>query len=274
MSPLRFGRSGNGGGGGGDGSANVRTVARAGLSLRNFVDLLLPTRPDVGLAVAPGPVTVTSPVSGGAAVTTTATATASTTARGGSRVATSAVAAPVVPVQAGGARLGRFRVDWSRDAGASGAVQTSLGGRSDWQNPTNAQGQRNGTVSTISGSALGPRGGALLFAFADFAGKDALTITSVQVRFYVSQSGTILNNGNLRLVATPGWVAAQSETITSNVDNLVAPRVFTFAVPAAASNMNSFTARVEFEAGIAETFSAQVDSVQLVVSGFLQETPA
>lgn len=87
---------------------------------------------------------------------------------------------------------------------ANAVTETNRGGRTDWTNDSNATGAVNGTTATIAGSAAGARGGQLEFDFPNFPNKDSLTISSVAVDFYVSQSGTIANNGLLHLRTSVG----------------------------------------------------------------------
>lgn len=169
------------------------------------------------------------------------------------------------------ASITQLTIDYSRTPGAASVVETQVGGRTDWTNDASATGLPDGSNATIAGNLLGARGGQLEFSYADFTDKDMLDVSSVVLRFYVSQSGTLLANGSLQLkwrkVSTDSWTVL--ETITGNVASLSTPRVFdvtssyTAPVP---SDLNGIETAVSFSAAVAQTYTAACDAVTLSVA--------
>lgn len=258
-----------------DDQPDARNIAVAGGRLRHLVNLLLPTPARSGATVRPGPIAVDFAVGSGAAVTTAVDGTASTAAAAGATVATAVDGTPATVDARAGARLGRFRVDWERDAGADTVVQAAVNGRSDWQDVANAAGDPDGVTATIAGNALGARAGDLQFGFADFSGKDDLDLDQIRLVFHVAQAGTTLGNGDLQLrwrrTSSHPWEVL--ETITGNVDSLAGGRAFDLPDQALVSNLNGFQASVRFTADLGQIYTAQCDAVRLAADGHLEETP-
>lgn len=149
--------------------------------------------------------------------------------------------------------------------GASTA--TSTGGNAV-TNPANAQGLRNGTVATGAGNALGARAYQLNLAYPTITGKAELTITAAELRFYISQTGTALNNGGLKI----GWSStsrayAQTNAFAANIDNLTTPVVVPITgVPLTFAEMASIVARINHDTAVLNTSAFSCDAVELVVT--------
>jgi hypothetical protein len=79
------------------------------------------------------------------------------------------------------------RTDRAYDPGGSSVTQLAAGGRSDWASIANSTGRSDGVNATLAGSALGVRAGDLRLPFS-LPADDTLTITQVQLRFWVTQT--------------------------------------------------------------------------------------
>ena len=69
---------------------------------------------------------------------------------------------------------------------------------SGWTNPNNATGAPNGSNATVSGSLISGVDATLDCVHDAVGTKDPLDIDKVELRFYASQTGTLLGNGDLR----------------------------------------------------------------------------
>lgn len=114
----------------------------------------------------------------------------------------------------------------------SGSNAVANVGAFAWTNPANAQGLNTVTsTATMAGDVAAARNGVLQALYANFTGKSDLAISLVRLHFYVSSSGTVANNGNLRLYwradgATTFAGATLLEAITGDVSSLSTPRTF------------------------------------------------
>lgn len=181
---------------------------------------------------------------------------------------------PAKAQPANGAKIARIKYDLTHRSGSNSVTQTAVGGRSDWANITNAQGKHDGSVAQIVSNTLAARGGRLDCGYADFVNKTPLTITSVKLNFYVSQSGTLLNNGSMRLQYWNGSSIVTLETITGDVSSLTTPRTFDLtSVINTWALLNSLIAYVEVSYGAALTqITGQCDAVELEVIATATDT--
>lgn len=254
------------------GTTNWRATAGAGFS-HNTRATVSPTSAPAGFDVDIAPFSVRSPQPAGFSQTITgATGTAAQlSAPSGFSHNTNATVSPVAAPGGFDIIQATYTVDGAYPTDA--VSETAVSGRTDWANDANATGPVNGTTATIAGNAAAARGGRLDFDFPNFPNKASLTVTSVAVDFYVSQSGTIAGNGDMRLLTDTGGAGfVIRETITGDVSNLVTPRTFTVTGITAFSQLDSFRAAVRFEATIGETQTAAVDAVVLRVTASATET--
>lgn len=155
------------------------------------------------------------------------------------------------------------------DYGSNAVGEDAINSRTDWANDANAVGKRNGTVAQIVSNALGARSGRLKLFYADFPDKADLVITGVFLDFYVSQAGTVLNNGNMILKWSRDVNLVTLQTIVGDIEAKTTP--LTFDITAATTwdwtKLNFMQAYVEvaFPAAVT-TITGQLDAVQLRVT--------
>ena len=171
------------------------------------------------------------------------------------------------PEAQGAAEIVQITYDLVHTSGANSVTETAIGGRTDWTNDTNATGVRNGTNASIAGNAAGVRGGQLEFGFADLVNKAELAITSVTLKFYVRQAGTVLNNGDLKLKwRKDAGAFVVLETVTGDINDLAAGRSFDISASITGwSDLDALQAAVSFEAALGELQTADCDAVEVVI---------
>ena len=213
--------------------------------------------------------TLTTPVTPALAFSQTVAGTATRTVA--PTVATTAVATMQAANLASAFEIVQAKYDLTATRGASTA--TSVGPNA-FTNPTNAQGLANGTLASGAGNALGARTYQLNLAYPAITGKDELTITAAELRFYISQTGTALNNGGM----TIGWSStsrayAQTNAFPADVNYLTTPLVVPVTgVPLTWAEMASIVARVNHVTAALNTSTANVDAVHLVVTATRTDT--
>lgn len=228
-----------------------------------------------GLVASLAPLSITVHESAGAVVTGKNTlAPAKPTGVAGLAASNKQSGTPSKPLPVNGAKIAQIKYDLTHRSGSNAVTQSAIGGRSDWTNIANAQAKHDGSVAQIVSNTLGARGGRLDCAYADFVNKTVLAITSVKLNFYISQSGTLLNNGSMLLRYWNGSSIVTLETITGDVSNLTTPR--TFDVSAAINTwalLNSLIAYVEVSYPLAVTqITGQCDAVEVEVVAALTDT--
>jgi hypothetical protein len=146
-----------------------------------------------------------------------------------------------------------------------------VNGRNDWTTPANAAGPRNGTLASFAGNALAARSGGVEVDLPALPNKTALVITAVELRFYVRQAGTALDNGTLRMgyrTSTGSRVVLGART--ANVDALTVPVVFdlTGVVGGSWTAFGTVLAGAWAEASTPalNAHTADLDAVELVVT--------
>lgn len=156
-------------------------------------------------------------------------------------------------------------ISLTHNSGATAVAQSAVGGRSDWAATGNAVGMAsNASVATFAGNTLAARGGQLDLDYVDFANKQSLTITKVELRFYVAQAGTVLGNGTLQLKWSKGGAQLLLEAITGNVDNLAAPRVHDITNQITSWNdLNALKSHVSTSTPGGNTHTASLNAVQV-----------
>jgi len=175
---------------------------------------------------------------------------------------------PPGPPVAGGVEIVRTTFDLIGRYGAATVTNTTVAGAA-WVNPVNAQGQADGVLSTHGSNALAAQDAYLDFTPPAVTGKDALTLTKVEVRFWVFQGGTALSNGSLRLTTGTSANPAEVEHLhaTGNIDFLTVP--FTVDVTArfpTFASLSGLRARVRHLTPIASTITGSADAVELVIT--------
>lgn len=201
----------------------------------------------------------------GVRVNARAEGTTSASQKAGTNIAGRTSGTASKPQQTPGARVVRTSVVLVHESGAASVTESA--GSGDWANEGNTTGKQDGTTATISGSASASRNRTLTYEYANFTDKGALTIRKVELRFFVSQSGTALNNGFLELrwglVAVP---ITTLETITGDVSNLSTPRVFDITSGITSwSDLDNVRTAINFQSSIGELYSAAVDAVHLYI---------
>ena len=225
----------------------------------------------LGVGVAAGQAVATLRTSTTAALAVTPTLTGTIKPTLVPTLAVAAVATGQVATLAASLELVQARYDLTATRGA--ATATSVGANA-FTNPTNAQGLANGTLASGAGNALGARTYQLNLAYPTFTGKDELTILAAELRFYISQTGTALNNGGM----TIGWSStsrtyAQTNAFPADVNHLTTPLVVPVTgVPLTWAEMASIVARVNHVTAALNTSTANVDAVHLVVTATRTDT--
>lgn len=172
------------------------------------------------------------------------------------------------PAQTPGFDIVRTVVQLVSNRAASGVTEEAVGGRTDWANDANATGPANGTTATIAGNALGARGGRLRLTYPASANKTALTITKVELRYFVTQAGTTLGNGTLQLGYRLGAGAdVVLAAITGNIAALSPPQAFdiTGVVAGSWATIDQISTWALFNAALLNTSSAALDAVVIYI---------
>jgi len=140
------------------------------------------------------------------------------------------------------------QIQWNLTSRKGSNTVTTAG--SNWVNPTNAQSANNAVLATFNGDTLVTHDGTLQLAYTDYTSKTTLVISLVRLHFYVSTSGTTLNNGDLRLQYNIGASDVLLEQITGNV--AMGARVFdiTAAIAGDWSKLDALVAKVRGRTGL------------------------
>ncbi len=250
------------------GAANYLRTIVAAIATSTVTTLRAAT---IGAAVAVTQTVATLRTSVTAAVTVTPFAEGTVKPALAPSVAVATVATAQVAAATAGLELVQTRYDLTATRGASTA--TNAGGNA-YSNPTNAQGLANGTLASGAGNALGARSYRLDLAFPTITGKEELTITAAELRFYISQTGTALNNGGM----TIGWGStsrtyAQTNAFPADVNHLTTPIVVPITgVPLTWAELATVVARVNHVTAVLNTSTVNIDAVHLVVNATRTDT--
>jgi hypothetical protein len=110
------------------------------------------------------------------------------------------------------------------------ATATNVGS-DDWANIANAQGNPNGSSATRVGQAFATTSAELRGQHASIPYNSDINISLVQLKFYVAQAGTVLNNGGLELAwrsnSSSPWTTLV--TYAGDVDFLTTPDIYTLS---------------------------------------------
>lgn len=152
---------------------------------------------------------------------------------------------------------------------------TSIGADA-WTNLTNAQGAANGASATRAGQVLSTTSAELRGQFQSIGLKESLNLSKVELRFYVAQAGTLLNNGGLALDYRKGSSGAWTNliTYTDNQNFISSPRVFDMtAIAPTWADAKALEVRVAVTLGIATSgVTCSVDAVDLHLEASLIDT--
>lgn len=184
------------------------------------------------------------------------------------------------PIGIPGGRIVQTKVDLVQTVNATSVVQTAVGGRSDWaliSSSTGVPDSDNGLPPTtptncanIAGSLLTAIGGRLDLSYAATAGKTTLTITKVELLFYVRQNGTALNNGNLITQWSKGGAPITLQTITGDVNNIGTPIIYDITASIATwAEIDLIKTYASFSVASTNLTTANVDAVQRRVTATL-----
>lgn len=134
---------------------------------------------------------------------------------------------------------------------------------SDWTNPDDATGRRDGQSASIASDVALPKDGTLALSYAAFQ-SPSLVIVSVKMRFYVAQAGTATANGGLELYDGDTLLQA----ITGDQDALTAPIEFDRTSNYGTwASLDGLQAKVRFNVGLVTLGQvvARVDAVEVEV---------
>lgn len=150
-------------------------------------------------------------------------------------------------------------------------------GADNWTNVTNAQGDpASAGNATRSGQLLASTDAQIRGIVNDInTSKDVLNIDLVEIRYYVQQSGTTLNNGGLeldwRLGTSGGWTNLATYTNDQNFLTTPDAHVITGSI-SSWTNIRDVEVRVRFNVGTATNLvNAACDAVELHVEASLVE---
>lgn len=151
-------------------------------------------------------------------------------------------------------------------------------GPDNWTTPNNATGAPDNADATRAGQALASTDGNLRLNYADFTGGiETFTISLVQLRYDVIQSGTVLNNGGLHLeyrLAVGAWTSLAIYTGDVNFD--ASPDVYdiTAAVGGDWTKLNTLEVRVRAVLGVGTALvTCSCDAVEVRVVAQKVVTP-
>lgn len=154
------------------------------------------------------------------------------------------------------------------------ATATNIGA-DNWNSITDAQGASDSSSATRSGQTLSATDAELRLQFDLIEKKDALNIDGVKLHFYVSQSGTGLNNGGLsldwRIGSSGPWTTLA--TYTNNQNFMTTPDTYDISSSISSwADISAVEARVRCNLGGATALvSCAVDAVQLHINTSLEE---
>lgn len=252
--------------------ANIFLAAEAGARARNALSVTLESlRP--GHARATGPTSVIMPTSPATVAAHDLTGTSPSSSSPATAATHDASSDFLADPGEDATRLGTLRLDLDRTSGAGAASSDTFNGRADWQNPTNAQGNADGSDATFAGSLTGGRSGELsLSSFPNWTGKDNLTIDSAILRVHLDVAGTVLSNADVRIYYT---IAGQAEVNAQNIiSDVTGPLDFDLSGSISVlSDLDGFLARITADAALGETWTANVDAVELIATAHEEITP-
>lgn len=137
-----------------------------------------------------------------------------------------------------------------------------------WSNDANAAGVTNGTNATFAGSLTSAQAGTLVLNYRDFPdeGLAAYTITNVRLRFYSTQSGTVLGNGTLNhryRLGAGAWVIL--ETFTADKAVALSEYNLTGTITTWAQ-LDSLAAGANFSTALANVSTGTLDAIELIIT--------
>lgn len=188
-------------------------------------------------------------------------------------LAQSAIGPQMVESQTPAASIIQIKYDLVRRVGANAVTETAVGGRTDWTADADAVGLHNGVQASMTGNALGARGGQLELSYPDALNKSELTITSATLHFYGNTTGTVLNNADVRLLYDVGAGFVLLETITGNADFTVTPKSHDISAALDTwAKHDALRAAVFASAALGETWVARCDAVELELTATRTDT--
>jgi hypothetical protein len=184
--------------GGGSGGGSISTTVRntVGIRIRTRLEAVI-GRATTGIRLTLAPITAVLSQKVGIRLSTVNSGTITPQQKPAVRLSNKS-SGTVKPQQTPGINIQQVTYNLVHRSGGTVATQEGgCTGRTDWANPTNAQGRASSSaVATLAGDVAGARDGILVFNYANFANKSELTITQVRLIFYCAQSGTTLSNGS------------------------------------------------------------------------------
>lgn len=151
---------------------------------------------------------------------------------------------------------------------ANSIAQEAVGGRTDWTSIANAAGDADGSVASVSGDALGSRGGLVRCDFPNFVPGGA--ITSVTVAFYGQKVAGATGDLSLGWRVEGATADATLDTFTGLTgDNfLTTPKTYdlTSARSWSWTDLNNFDAFFRWSSTAGQLGTGQADAVVLTVT--------
>lgn len=159
------------------------------------------------------------------------------------------------------------------DAGANSVAND---GPDNWTGPNNATGTTDATNATRAGQALASTDANLRLGYANPSGGiETFTLTSVELRFWTAQSGTLVSNGGLHheyRLDGGAWVSLA--VFTGDVTNSGTTYDITAAVGGDWAKINALEVRVRAVLGIGTNLvTCSVDAVTLHFTATKTVTP-
>lgn len=259
---------GGGSGGGAPAAINFRKDIETGIAMQSRLIAKQPQ--SVGFAVEQAPATLNRLQEAGVAVETFASGT-SNNAQAVGFAQGSVLTMNNLPEGIAG-----FGQQQTIDYVGSKFIATATNiGSENWTNVTNAQGENDGANATRAGQVLNATDAQIRGQMDSVGTKDPLNIDRVELRYYVSQTGTALNNGGLELDYRIGSSGAWTNLATYTNDQNFLTTPDAYDITSAITGWNDIRAieiRVRCNLAIAtSTVTCNCDAVLLHLEASLIE---
>ena len=248
----------------GGGTTNARSTVKPAIRLTNRLTALLATV-KAGVRVSQGPSTRRLTQKPALRLSNIISGTPGTVSTKPALRLTNRITPPTTQTKPA-MNITQVKYDLVSVKGSNSVTESAVAGRTDWVNDANAVGVQDATEAQFDGSALGARGGRLDFSYANYVNKTELTITKVELHYWLSTAGTVLNNADVQLQYDIGAGVVTLQTITGDVSATPAQvHDITSAIGGDWSKLDALTTHVRCDAAIAELWQCQLDAVEVRV---------
>jgi len=234
----------------------------------------VPTK--VAVAMQRNVFTLASFVKPAIAIANRVTATFRVTVNSAYAIANKTVATFARPLKIPAYEIVQTTINLVSTRGVTTMTQSAVAGRSDWATITNAQGLVDGTLATFAGNALGARAGRLDGVYAAPLDKTLLTITKVEMRFYVQTTNITLGNGQgLIGYRINNGADVQLAALTTLQNNLTTPLAYdlTSVVAGSWTTLGQLSAYITVSNPLGNGSGINLDAIHLYVEANRTEIP-